>query len=402
MSFIYGVLGAGRQGTAAAYDMAKFGDAVKVIVADVQLSVAEKSAARVNQMLGKKIVEAKQLDITDEEQLTKFLVGVDSFVSAVPYWHNLNITKKAIEAKSSMCDLGGSTDTVFEQMNLNSKAEEAGIAIIPDCGQVPGFGTSLATYAMSLLDETEEVYMWDGGNDLNPKPPFNYILTFNIAGLTNEYYGNAHFLRDYKVQAIPTFLEEDYEIVEFPEPIGKMEAFVAGGGGTSTAPWTFQGKLKTYQNKTIRWPGHFAQWKTLMDVGFLEEEPVEVKGVKVSPRDVLHTLIEPKIRATENDRDIVIIRIKAIGTKDGKKAEVQIDMIDYFDEETGFTAMERTTGWHIANVAIMNAKGITSRGVKPVEVGVPAVLFIEEMRKRGIKINEKITVEKEKVTVEKE
>ena len=45
---------------------------------------------------------------------------------------------------------------------------------------------------MSLLDETDEVMMWDGGNPLHPQPPFNYILTFNIAGLTNEYYEHAY------------------------------------------------------------------------------------------------------------------------------------------------------------------------------------------------------------------
>ncbi len=50
-----------------------------------------------------------------------------------------------------------------EQIKLNPQAKAAGIAIIPDCGQVPGMGTSLTVYAMSLLDETEEVMMWDSG-----------------------------------------------------------------------------------------------------------------------------------------------------------------------------------------------------------------------------------------------
>jgi lysine 6-dehydrogenase len=101
---------------------------------------------------------------------------------------------------------------------------------------------------MSLLDETDEIMMWDGGNPLHPQPPFNYILTFNIAGLTNEYYGVANFIREGKVVEVPTFKDEDYEIVEFPAPIGRMEAFVAGGG-TSTMPWTFEGKLKTLWNR---------------------------------------------------------------------------------------------------------------------------------------------------------
>ena len=391
MSYTYAVLGGGRQGTAAAYDMARFGDAEKVLVADIDIAAAEKSAARVNSLLNKEMAEARNLDVTNQAQLLDFLKEVDSFLSAVPYWLNPAITSAAIEAKANMCDLGGKTDLVHEQIKLDSQAQAAGIAIVPDCGQVPGLGTSLIMCAMSLLDKTVDVFMWDGGNDQNPRPPFNYILTFNIAGLTNEYYGNAIFLRDYKIVEVPTFQEEDYELVEFPEPIGKMEAFVAGGG-TSTAPWTFEGKLRTYQNKTLRHIGHFVQWKTLIDMGLLDEEPIEVGTAKVSPREVLHTLIEPKIRATEEDRDFVIVRVKAVGEKDGRGAEVLLDAIDYYDEETGFTAMERTTGFHGSIVAIMNAKGITPRGVKPVEIAVSGPLFVEEMCKRGITMTEKLTL----------
>ncbi len=393
MSYKYAVIGGGRQGTAAAYDMGKFGDAEKVFIADIDLMAAEASARRVNKLLGKEIAHPARLDVRDEPQLNDFLKNVDSFLSAVPYWLNPDITRAAIAAKACMCDLGGNTDLVLEQMKLDSQAKAAGIAVIPDCGQVPGMGTSLAVYAMSLLDKTEEIYMWDGGNDQNPRPPFNYILTFNIAGLTNEYYGEAIFLKDHKITRVPTFREEDYEVLEFPEPIGKMEAFVAGGG-TSTAPWTFEGKIKTYQNKTLRWKGHFAQWKTVIDMGLMDLEPVEVNGMQVCPRDVLHACVEPKIRATETDRDLVIVRIKAIGEKDGNPSEVLLDMIDYYDERLGFTAMERTTGWHGSIVTIMNAKGQTPRGVKPVEVGVPGPLFVTEMRKRGLSLVEKLTITK--------
>jgi lysine 6-dehydrogenase len=391
MSFIYAVLGGGRQGTAAAYDMVRFGDAHKVLIADMNLEVATKAAERVNKLIGQEIVEAHQLDVTHREALFDFLRNVDSFLSAVPYWFNPAITEIAIEAKACMTDLGGNTDLVREQLKLSAKAQEAGVAIIPDCGQVPGMGTSLMVYAMSLLDETEEVKMWDGGNPLHPKPPFNYILTFNIAGLTNEYYGVAHFIREGKVVQVPTFQDEDYEIVEFPEPIGKMEAFVAGGG-TSTMPWTFEGKLKTLWNKTLRWPGHFVEWQAYMRAGLLETDPIEVNGVNVSPRDVFHALIEPKIRAKPGEPDLVIIRILATGWKDGQKAQVLLDLIDYFDDKTGFTAMERTTGWDGSLKAILNAHGATPRGVNPVEVAVSGPAYVSELRKRSFNLTERLEI----------
>jgi len=393
MSFVYAVLGGGRQGTAAAYDMARFGDASKVLIGDVSLEAAQKSAARVNKLIGKQIAQAHQVDVTNHDQLKAFLDNVDSFLSAVPYWNNPGITRVAIEAKACMTDLGGNTDLVREQMKLSPQAKEAGIAIVPDCGQVPGMGTSLTVYAMSLLDETEEVMMWDGGNALHPKPPFKYILTFNIAGLTNEYYGVAHFIRNGKRVEVPTFQDEDYETVEFPEPIGKMEAFVAGGG-TSTMPWTFEGRLKTLWNKTLRWPGHFSEWKAYMQAGLLETEPIEVQGAKVSPREVLHTLLDPKLRAKPGEPDLVIVRVLAKGKKDGHTTQALVDLIDRYDEATGFTAMERTTGWDGSIKAIMNAHGVTPRGVNPAELAVPGPQYAAELRKRGFSLAETFTIVK--------
>jgi lysine 6-dehydrogenase len=387
MSLVYGVLGGGRQGTAAAYDMARFGDAKQVLIGDISLEAAQKSAARVNKLIGAQVAEPRHVDVTKRDELKAFLDPVDSFLSAVPYWNNPGITRVAIEAKACMTDLGGNTDLVREQMRLSPQAKEAGIAIIPDCGQVPGLGTSLCVYAMSLLDETEEVMMWDGGNALHPKPPFNYILTFNIAGLTNEYYGVAHFIRNGQRVEVPTFQDEDYETVKFPEPIGTMEAFVAGGG-TSTMPWTFEGRLKTLWNKTLRWPGHFAEWKAYMNAGLLETEPVDVQGVKVSPREVLHTLLDPKLRAKPGEPDLVIVRVQAIGKKGGHAAKVVVELIDRYDEATGFTAMERTTGWDGSIKAIMNARGVTPRGVNPAELAVPGPLYAAELRKRDFSLTE--------------
>jgi lysine 6-dehydrogenase len=389
MTYTYAVLGGGRQGTAAAYDMARFGDAKEVLVADVDLRVAQVSADRVNSLLKTRAARPVKLDVTDSKELESFLSGVDSFLSAVPYWHNPSITEVAIRARASMCDLGGNTDLVLDQLQLDGPAQGAGIAIVPDCGQVPGMGTTLMVRAMSLLDRADHVLMWDGGNVQRPEPPFNYRCTFNIAGLTNEYYGEAIFLRNGKVTRVPTFQREDYEEVEFPKPIGTMEAFVAGGG-TSTAPWTFEGKVQTLHNKTLRWKGHFEQWKAVIDMGLMDLEPVMINGVEVVPRDVLHACVEPRIRAADDERDFVIVKVKAVGEKDGKAAEAVVELVDYFDEITGFTAMQRTTGWDGAIVAIMNATGQIPRGAKPVEIAVPAEAFVEELKRRGFSLTEKL------------
>jgi lysine 6-dehydrogenase len=386
VKYTYAVLGAGRQGTAAAYDMAVHGDAASVILADADFDTACQAADRVNQLAGTSIVQSLRVDATDLEALSNLLDGVHAFLSAVPYYYNLDLTGVAVKAGTSMCDLGGNTSIVRLQHAYDQQARSAGISIIPDCGQVPGLGSSLVAYTMGLLDEPLDVYMWDGGLPQNPKPPFNYLLTFNIAGLTNEYAEPAVFLRDGKVVEVEPMTE--LETVDFPPPIGKLEAFVAGGG-TSTMPWTFQGRLRTLQNLTLRYPGSFTQLRAFWDLGLWDTNPVKVAGLDVVPRQVFHALFEPKV-TSPHGKDIVLVRVKALGIKDGRPAEALVELIDYYDEKTGFTAMERSTGWSAAVVAEMMAHGQTKRGAGGVETFVPPGLFIEALRQRGLQISERV------------
>ncbi len=382
----YAVLGSGRQGTAVAYDLVKFGNGNSVIIGDINLELAQQSATRVNHLLNTNIVKAEQVDVTNHEKLITLLTDIDTVISAVPYYYNLEITKAAIASKTNMCDLGGNTDLVIQQLEMAPQAEEANISIIPDCGQVPGMGTTLCVYAMSLLDKPEEVYMWDGGLPQIPRPPFNYLLSFNIEGLINEYYGTTEFLRDGKIVDIPCFIE--LEKIEFPPPIGKLEAFTTAGG-TSTAPRTFEGQLKTYQNKTVRHPGNYIQLKTMHDLGLFDPELIEIVDVRVAPRALLAKLFKPKVTFPE-DKDVVVIRIKCLGEKDGRPATAQVDLMDFYDEVTGFTAMERTTGWDVSIVAIMMADGQTRKGAVPLELAISSTDFVKELKRRGISVSEKI------------
>jgi lysine 6-dehydrogenase len=281
-----------------------------------------------------------------------------------------------------MADFGGNTDQTRAQLALNDEAKAAGITLTPDCGQVPGLGNSLCAYTMSLFDEPLDLIMYDGGIPAEPRPPWNYILTFNIEGLTNEYFGPTVFIRDGQLVEMSCFHEEEYELIDFGDNIGTLEAFTTAGG-TSTMPWTWTGKLRTLQNKTIRWPGHYAQWKAFSDAGLLELTPVEVDGQFVVPRHVLHAVLAAQIYAKPEDRDLVIVRILGRGIVKGKEREVTVDLIDRYDETTGFTAMERTTGWHAAIICAAQARGATPRGGVPVELAMPGPDFAGELLKRG-------------------
>jgi lysine 6-dehydrogenase len=85
-----------------------------------------------------------------------------------------------------------------------------------------------------------------------------------------------------------------------------------------------------------------------------------------------------------------VIRAKCVGEKDGHPAEAVVELIDYYDEVTGFTAMQRLTGWHASIVAILAAQGQVHRGVIPVELAIPGPVMVEEAGRRGFSIREHI------------
>lgn len=386
MGYRYLVLGAGMQGAAAAYDLASFGEAELVTLADSDLDRATAAAARVNRLTLSNLALAARVDVRDGRTLSESFQGYDIVLSAVPYRFNLAITEAAIAARVGMCDLGGNTAIVLEQLKLDSEAREAGVTVIPDCGLAPGMANTLAVYAMSKMDNPREIRIWCGGLPQHPRPPLGYKLVFSIEGLTNEYFGKAQVLRGGKVVEVATLTE--LEELEFPPPVGRCEAFITAGG-TSTCPWTFAGKLQRYEYKTVRYPGHYEKIKLLRDLGFLDPEPVKVGGAEVSPRQLFHKLVPPRI-SFPDEPDLVVLRVACSGLDSGHPMEVQLEMMEFADESTGFSAMERTTAFPAAIVAETIARGELERGVIPLERVVPPAPFVAELARRGFALMETV------------
>ncbi len=375
----YVVLGSGRQGTAAAYDLARFGEARCIVLADARLETARRAASRVNELVGRKVAESATVDASDAASLQAVLNGADVALSAVPFPLNLGITRACIASGASLCDLGGNTDVVWAQLDLDDAAREAGVSVVPDCGMGPGLINHMGTYVMERLDYPREVYLYDGGLPQHPVEPWRYGLTFHVNGLTNEYDGAATFIRDGKLVQVPTLTE--LETLEFP-PLGTLEAFVISGC-LSTTSHTHLGRLERYENKVLRYPGHFATFEAYKRLGLFSEELVEVEGQTVVPRTLYHRLLEPKITALLI-QDVCVMRAVGVGEKDGQPARVTVDLVDRHDEATGFTSMERLTGWHAAIVMILQATGRIPAGAHRMEQAVKGAEVMAEFERRGI------------------
>lgn len=391
-AYHYLILGAGRQGTAAAYDLARHGSAEQIVLADAGPEAARRSAARVNHLAGHEVVRGVTLDVTDKAALRASMEGVDVALSAVPYYYNLDITRTAIEAGVHLCDMGGNTDVVKAQLDLSDQARQAGISLLPDCGMGPGLVNVLAVYAMELLDETREITIYDGGLPQDPQPPWNYQCTFHINGLTNEYDGEVMLIRDGQIVNVPALSE--CQMIDL-SPLGTFETFIAAGG--STAPWTFEGKLERFETRIMRYPGHYAWFKGFQTLGLFSQEPIQVGDQTVVPRDVYHALLAPKIQASAI-KDVAYMRCKGVGKKDGEPATMIVDLVDTHDEVTGFTAMERLTGWHCAIMMIFQATGIIPAGARPLERLLldgtpPAGAVMEQVARRGIEFSARLSID---------
>jgi lysine 6-dehydrogenase len=379
MAFRYVILGSGRQGTAAAYDLGRFGDAARIVMADVRVDAARQAAARVNDLLGREVAEATALYASEAASVKAVLAGAHVALSAVPYYFNLAITEASIASGVSLCDLGGNTDVVWSQLRLDEAARARGVSVVPDCGMGPGLINHMGVYVMELLDQPREVYLYDGGLPQDPTDPWRYQLTFHVNGLTNEYDGDATFIRNGKLTPVPTFTE--LETVAFP-PLGTLEAFVISGS-MSTTPHTHLGRLARYENKVLRYPGHFATFEAYKRLGLFSEDVVEVDGQAVVPRHLYHRLLEPKITAPLI-RDVCVMRAVGVGEKDGRPARVTVDLVDRYDPATGFTGMERLTGWHAAIMMALQARGRIAPGAHRMEQAVKATEVMAELDRRGI------------------
>lgn len=389
------VIGAGRMGLGAAYDLAHNSAGVEsVTVADVD----EGRARAVAETLRDGRVRAAQVDVEDRVRVVELMREHDAALSCVTYFHNLRLAGAAVEARTHFCDLGGNNTVVDAELALDEEAQAVGINIIPDCGLAPGMVSVLAAHGAARFRRLDEIHIRVGGLPQNPRPPLDYQIVFSVEGLINEYVERARVIRNGQLVEIESMTE--LEALDFPEPYGRMEAFQTSGG-TSTLPETFLGKVKELDYKTIRYPGHCERFKLLIDLGLASSDAVEVGGASVPPRRLLGELLNRHLPADEPD--LVLIRLEFVGllleggqggtaisrSESSEPARLRYDIIDRFDSRTGLSAMQRTTAFPASIVAQMMARGETTRkGAVPQERCIPPDAFVNELAARGINIDE--------------
>ncbi len=373
------VLGAGLQGSACAYDLLQNDEVTEVRLADVNIDHLPHFLAPYS---GKRLIPTP-LDVRNAEGLRALMRESNAVMSAIPYYFNLDLARHAAETGVHFCDLGGNTEIVEEQKKLDPVAREKGITIVPDCGLAPGMVNILAQHGIEQLDTVDEVKIFVGGLPQHPEPPLNYQIVYSLEGVLDYYTTRSWVVRDGKRVQMKALSE--VEPVHFDSPVGELEAFHTAGG-LSTMALRYEGEIPKMEYKTLRYPGHAKIMEAIRDLGFLDLEPVDVKGVRVAPRDLAVTVMGPRLTKPEG-KDLVALRVTVSGKKSGKPKTIKYELVDRYDEERGISAMMRTTGYSLSITGQMQARGeVQPVGVHTPDECMPGARYIEELAKRGIDI----------------
>src|ERR1700704_6418183 len=231
------VLGAGLQGSACAYDLLRQPGVERVTIADVK---PERIPAFLKPHVGKRLALLK-LDVQEGAGLRAGMAGHAGVQNAAPYYFNLEVSRAAVDAGIHCADLGGNTEIVFQQKELDAEARQRSVSVIPDCGLAPGMVNVLAAEGIRRVGSAESVRIFVGGLPQHPEPPLNYQIVYSLEGALDYYTTPSWILRDAKRPTVDALSE--LEPVEFPTPIGTLEAFHTGGG-ISTMPFTWEGKVR--------------------------------------------------------------------------------------------------------------------------------------------------------------
>jgi lysine 6-dehydrogenase len=375
------VLGAGLQGCACAYDLLRNPAVDQVTLADLRPEKLPQFLA--GDWDGR--LRTVRLDVSDGPAVRAAFAGQAAVMSAIPYYYNGSMAKAAVESGCHFSDLGGNTEIVLEQKKLHPDAEARGISVIPDCGLAPGMVNILAAEGIRRLDTADKVKIFVGGLPQSPEPPLNYQIVYSLEGALDYYTTPSWVLRGGKPVQVDALSE--VEPVEFPSPLGTLEAFHTGGG-ISTLPFAYQGKIDVMEYKTLRYPGHAAVVRPIRELGLLGNDPIDVKGKKVVPRDLFIAAVSPKL-SKPNGRDLVALQVQVTGKKKGKQQTVTFRLIDYYDVKHGISAMMRTTGYSLSITGQMQVEGrVIAKGVHTPDEAIPFRDYVSELGKRGIKIEE--------------
>ncbi|EKF19299.1 saccharopine dehydrogenase family protein [Nitratireductor pacificus] len=324
------VTGAGRIGSTIAEMLGASGD--------YAVTVADRSAEQLAVLPAHPRIAGVAADLSDTGALTNVLDGAFAVLNAAPYHLTVPIAEAAARAGTHYLDL---TEDVRSTRRVKEIAASAGTAFIPQCGLAPGFITIAANSLAKRFDTLHDVRMRVGALPQFPANALNYNLTWSPEGVINEYCEPCEAIVDGQLKEVAPM--EGLE--EFSLDGVRYEAFNTSGGLGSICQ-SLDGRVRNLNYRTIRYPGHAAIMKILLNDLRLAER-----------RDLLKELFEHALPATM--QDVVVIFVTITGLKNGRLLQESYANTIHADPAGpgAHSAIQKTTAAGICTVLDLLAAG---------------------------------------------
>lgn len=366
--------GAGAMGRVTVRALSEYPEIAQVTIADYH----EERARALAESLDDEKLQVRQIDVNDEQRLCGLLRGADVALSAVDYVFNQAILRACIKERVHYADLGGLFHMSRTLMALNTEAEAAGITAILGMGGTPGITNLLARLAVEELERVESVKVQLGCADTTPSTA-PLVPPYSLRTLLDEFTKEPQVFQDGQWYPQPPLSGQ--EEILFPEPVGRATAVYSLHSECATFPISFKDKGIRHVSFKIAFPGEFmSKLKFLVDLGFGRDESLSIRGVNVSPREVLARLVESFPTTAAEPQDCDVLRVVVTGSEGERTREITNQMIVHPYRRWGVSAGALDTGLPLAIVGRMLARGeITQRGAHGPEVCVPPGPFLLEL-----------------------
>jgi saccharopine dehydrogenase-like NADP-dependent oxidoreductase len=379
------VIGVGIQGRAAIQDLERSPDVDRVIAADLDRHAVEQYLGAI----GAKKTEAAGVDVRDASQLRRLMAGgAGVAIALVPVRFETAVAAAAIEAGTNLV----TTNFTTSVEPLDGEARARGVTIVPEAGFDPGIDLVIVARAVSEFDRVETLNSYGSGipaPECRDANVLHYKISWSWEGVLAAYWRSARVIANGAevVAAREEIFRPAWRHGVTVEGVGPLEAFVNGDAVVVAERAGIRDTVQTAGRYTLRWPGHCEFWEKVAALGLLDDTP-GADG-SLSPREFLRRHLEPQLQYGPTERDMIILRVDVVGTRNGRRRARRYELIDYRDLRTGTLAMSRAVGYPASVVAQMVLSGGLRRpGVASLIRDIPAGPFFEALAQRGIRIVE--------------
>ncbi len=325
-------------------------------------------------------IHPASVDVRDEDSTTKLVSGHDVVLNCVTYYLNVPVMKAALRARVPYTDLGGLYHGSLKQFALHEEFASAGVTAVLGMGSTPGITNVMAGALAARMDRVDEAHVRVACKDETASGPLP--VPYALDTVLDEFALEPMVFTDSK--AIPVPPMSGSEIIDFPQPVGRMEALYTLHSEVAMFARSFPG-LKEASFK-VAFPEDFVRKISfLVQLGFASREKLIHD---VSPREMLLKLAASQSPIDSEPRDCDVLQVFVSGEKDGKPIRGFAESIIRPHPVWKIAAGALDTGVPLSIAGQMLANNqITKPGVLCPETSVPREDFFRELERRGIRIS---------------